>query len=184
MKKTPSQGPIQYEMTSRKLLYFSPASCSPDSARKKPTTPNTSATIARRSDSGSLIPSARNDIEPEYTFSALAQTAPSAMASSVRSASAVGRWLVNPAVGLSAYLPTLVIVAAAAPMISSQTQEIEHPEAGPEARGPAVGVRRQVARVVAGVRVPARRVAEGRPHRDQEPAGDPGHVRARVRLAT
>src|SRR6516162_9791058 len=127
VKKTPSHGPIQYEMISRKLLYLWPASCSPDSARKKPATPNTSATMARRSDSGSLIPSARNDIEPEYTFSALAQTAPSAMASSVTSASAVGRWLVNPAVGLAAYLPTLVIVAAAAPMTSSQTQETKTP---------------------------------------------------------
>ena len=60
--------------------------------------------MARRSVSGSLMPSARNDIEPEYTLSALAQIAPSAMASSVTSASGVARWLVKPAVGLLAYL--------------------------------------------------------------------------------
>ena len=72
---------------------------------------------------------ARNDIEPEYTFSAFAQTAPSAMASSVTSASHGVRWLVKPAVGLSAYLPTSVIVAAAAPTISSATQDTNTPAA-------------------------------------------------------
>src|SRR5258708_2574655 len=90
-------------------------------------TPNASATIARRRDSGSLIPSARNDIEPEYTLSALAQIAPSAIASSVTSASGVARWLVKPAVGLLANALLLVIVAAAAPTTSSTTQETRTP---------------------------------------------------------
>ena len=60
-------------------------------------------------------------------MSALAQIAPSAIASSVTSAIPVGRWLVKPAVGLSAYLSMLVIVAAAAPTISSTTQEMKTP---------------------------------------------------------
>src|SRR3984885_2935924 len=126
-KNTPSHGPIQYEMTSRKLLYLVPASLSPDRARKKPATPNTMATMARRSDPGSLMPRARNDIEPEYTFSALAQTAPSAMASRGMSATAVCRGLVKPPVGLSAYLATLVTVAAAAPTTSSTRHETNTP---------------------------------------------------------
>src|ERR1700730_8985531 len=110
-RNTPSHGPIQYEMTSRKLLYLAPASCSPASATKKPAMPNTIATSARRMDSGSLMPTARNDIEPEYTLSALAQMAPSAIASSVMSAIQVGRWLVKPAVGLPPYLLRLVTAA-------------------------------------------------------------------------
>src|ERR1700722_12340174 len=114
-------------MTSRKLLYFVPASDSPDSARKKPATPNTMATMARRSVSGSLKPMARKDIEPEYTFSALAQTAPSAIASRVMSPIQVGMLLTKPAVGLLAYLSMLVIVAAAAPTVSSSTQEMNTP---------------------------------------------------------
>src|SRR5450755_1331303 len=114
-------------MTSRKLLYLVPASDTPDKARKKPATPNTTATIARRRASGSRTPSARNDIEPEYTFSALAQTAPSAIASSVMSANQGVRWLVKPAVGLAPNLSMLVIVAAAAPTTSSATQERKTP---------------------------------------------------------
>src|SRR5689334_12625134 len=35
-RTTPSQGPIQYEMTSRNASYFAPASDSPDSATKNP----------------------------------------------------------------------------------------------------------------------------------------------------
>ena len=65
-KNTPSHGPIQYAMISRKSLYLVPASCRPDSARKKPATPNTTrhdGPAQRRS--GSLMPMARNDIEPE-----------------------------------------------------------------------------------------------------------------------
>src|SRR5450755_1409269 len=116
-------------MTSRKLLYLVPASDSPDKARKKPATPNTTATIARRRASGSRTPSARNDIEPEYTFSALAQIAPSAIASSVMSAIQVGRWLVKPAVGLLPYLARLVMVAAAAPTISRAAQDRNTPRA-------------------------------------------------------
>src|SRR6266702_207382 len=126
-RNPPSHGPIQYEITSRKSVYLTPASCSPDSATRKPATPNTSATMARRRDSGSLIPSARNDIEPEYTLSALAQIAPSAIASSVTSASGVARWLVKPAVGLSANALLLVIVAAAAPTTSRRMHEANTP---------------------------------------------------------
>ncbi len=126
-KKTPSHGPIQYAMISRKSLYLAPASFRPDSARKKPATPNTSATMALRSASGSLTPRARNDIAPEYTFSAFAQTAPSAIASSVTSASGVARWLVKPAVGLAPNLVLLVTVAAAAPTISSTTHDSKTP---------------------------------------------------------
>jgi len=55
------------------------------------------------------------------------QIAPSAMASSVTSASGVARWLVNPAVGLLAYLAMGVIVAAAAPTISRTAQEMNTP---------------------------------------------------------
>src|ERR1022692_943768 len=124
-KKTPSHGPIQYEMTSRKLLYFWPKSLSPDSATKKPATPSTIATTARPRDVGSLMPRARNDIEPEYTLSALAQIAPSAIARSVTSASGVARWLVKPSVGFLTLL--LVIVAAAAPTISRTTHEMSTP---------------------------------------------------------
>ncbi len=46
-------------------MYLAPASCSPVIATMKPITPNTSATIARRSASGSLMPMATNDIAPE-----------------------------------------------------------------------------------------------------------------------
>src|SRR5215469_7324214 len=116
-------------MISRKLLYLVPASLSPDSARKNPATPKTIATIARRSVSGSLIPRARKDIEPEYTFSALAQTAPSAIARRVTSPIQVGRWLTKPAVGLLMYLLRSVTVAAAAPTTSSATQEMKTPRA-------------------------------------------------------
>src|ERR1700722_20947611 len=111
-------------MTSRKLLYFVPASDSPDSARKKPATPNTMATMARRSVSGSLKPMARKDIEPEYTFSALAQTAPSAIASRVMSPIKVGMLLQKPALGVLASLSVLVIVDASAPTASGSTQEM------------------------------------------------------------
>src|SRR5215469_13263146 len=114
-------------MTSRKLLYFVPASDRPDQATKKPATPNTIATRARRRVSGSLMPMARNDIEPEYTLRAFAQIAPSAIASSVMSPTQVGMWLTKPAVGLFPYLLTLVMVAAAAPTISSTTQETNTP---------------------------------------------------------
>src|SRR5262245_61227303 len=106
-KNTPSHGAIQYAMTSRKLLYLVPASDRPDQATKNPATPNTMATSARRNSSGSLTPMARNDIEPEYTFSALAQIAPSAIASRVTSPTQVGMWLTNPAVGLSPYFVML-----------------------------------------------------------------------------
>src|ERR1700722_17347390 len=114
-------------MTSRKLLYLVPASLSPDRARKKPATPNTMATMARRSDPGSLMPRARNDIEPEHTFSALAQPAPTALATGGMPATAGGGWLVKPAVGLSAYLATRVTVAAAAPTTSSTRHETNTP---------------------------------------------------------
>src|SRR5215469_9462729 len=114
-------------MTSRKLLYLVPASLRPDSARKNPATPNTMATMARRNVSGSLMPRARNDIEPECTFSAFAQTAPSAIASRVTSPIHVGRWLTKPAVGLAWYLATFVMVAAAAPTTSSATHEMKTP---------------------------------------------------------
>src|SRR5580692_7775066 len=110
-------------MTSRKLLYFVPASLRPDRATKKPAMPKTMATMARRMVSGSLMPSARKDIEPEYTLSAFAQTAPSAIASRVTSPIQVGKLLTKPAVGLLAYLSMLVTVAAAAPTVSSTTQE-------------------------------------------------------------
>ncbi len=52
-------------MISRKFWYLVPASFSPVSARTKPIAPNARATIARRSDSGSLMPSAVNDSAPE-----------------------------------------------------------------------------------------------------------------------
>ncbi len=43
-------------MTSRKFSYFEPASFSPLSATRKPTTPKTTATTARLARTGSLIP--------------------------------------------------------------------------------------------------------------------------------
>jgi hypothetical protein len=52
-------------MISRKFSYLVPALCSPLQARKNPIAPNPSATAARRSDSGSLMPSAVNDSAPE-----------------------------------------------------------------------------------------------------------------------
>ena len=64
-KTTASHGAIQYAMISRKFSYFVPALLSPDQARKNPIVPNTSATSARRSASGSLKPSAVNEIAPE-----------------------------------------------------------------------------------------------------------------------
>ena len=128
-------------------MHFAPASFRPDSARKKPATPNTSATMACAA-RWQLYPSTRNDIAPEYTLRAFAQTAPSAIASSVTSASGVARWLVKPAVGLVPNLVLLVTVAAAAPTISSTTHESRTPRP-PHSRGPAVRVRRQITRVVA-----------------------------------
>ena len=52
-------------MISRKFSYLVPALCSPLQARKNPTMPNPTATIARRRASGSLIPIAVNEIAPE-----------------------------------------------------------------------------------------------------------------------
>src|SRR5690242_20315072 len=83
--------------------------------------------MALRRASGNFTPSARNDIAPEYTLRAFAQTAPNAIASSVTSARGVARWLVKPAVGLSANLELLVTVAAAAPTISRTTQDKKTP---------------------------------------------------------
>ena len=60
-------------------------------------------------------------------MSALAQMAPSAIASSVSFAIHVGRLLVKPSVGLAMYLSMFVIVPAAAPTISSTTQETKTP---------------------------------------------------------
>src|SRR5262250_1483991 len=95
----------------------------------KPITPNASATIARRSASGSLIPIATNDIAPEYTLSTFAQTAPSAMASRVRSARAVGRCPVKVPVGSPSDAAALAAVADAAPAISRTTQDRNSPAA-------------------------------------------------------
>ena len=142
--------------------------------------------MALRSASGSLTPSARNDIAPEYTLSAFAQTAPSAIASSVTSASGVARWLVKPAVGLAPNLVLLVTVAAAAPTISSTTHDSKTPRPAhiPVALRSVSGG--QVTRVVAGIGVPARRITERGAERD-EPAADStgealGRRRTRVRL--
>ena len=52
-------------MISRKFSYSVPALGSALQARKNPMVPNPSATIARRSDSGSLMPIAVNDSAPE-----------------------------------------------------------------------------------------------------------------------
>ena len=82
------------------------------------------------------MPSARNDIEPEYTLSAFAQTAPSAIASSVTSASR-RRWLTKPAVGLPEYLPALGDRGRGRAATSSTTQETNTPRPAhrPVARG-------------------------------------------------
>ncbi len=59
-------------------------------------------------------------------FSTFAAIAPSAMASRVRSARAVGRWPVNEPVGLSTAAAPLT-VAEAAPAASSRTQDTNTP---------------------------------------------------------
>ena len=60
-------------------------------------------------------------------FSTFAATAPSAMASRVRSASAVGRCPVKVPVGSPMIAPMPVTVADAAPAISRTTQERNSP---------------------------------------------------------
>ena len=60
-------------------------------------------------------------------LSTFAATAPIAMASRVRSASAVGRWPVKEPVGSPRAAPTLVTVADAAPAISSTAQDRNSP---------------------------------------------------------
>ena len=62
---TASHGAIQYAMISRKFSYLVPALLSPLQARKNPMVPNPRATIARRIESGSLMPIAVNDSAPE-----------------------------------------------------------------------------------------------------------------------
>ena len=62
-------------------------------------------------------------------------------------------------------------VTAAAPTVSSSTQETNSPTAA-KMPGGAAGARAEVAGVVGGVGVPAGRVAEGRGQRDPEAAGD------------
>src|ERR1700761_7675612 len=115
-------------MMSRKFSYLVPALCSPLQARKNPMMPKPTATIARRRDNGSLMPSAGNEIAPEEMLSALAAIAPIAMPISVRSASQVGSALVKAAVGLApAPAATLVIVPEAAPTVSSRTQDRNTP---------------------------------------------------------
>ena len=92
---------------------------------------------------------------------ALAAIAPSAMASSVRSPTTVGRWPVNAVVGLQC-LAGRRCVAEAAPTISSTTHETKTPSPAYRPVRLLRRRRRQVAGVVGGVGVPAGGVAEGR----------------------
>src|SRR5262249_13591168 len=104
-------------------------------------------------------------------FSTFAATAPSAMASRVRSASTVGRWPVKAPGGAAEAGAAAVDGGGGAAGDLQDHAGQEQPEAGPERDRLPAGLRREVAGVVGGVGVPAARVAGRRAGGQQEPAG-------------
>src|SRR5579859_4576307 len=119
---TPSHGPIQYEMISRKFSYFDTL-FRPSKATIIPATPKTSATAARAECVGSRMPIAMNEIEPEYTFSAFAAIAPSTTAIKVSLPIHVGSRFVKES-GARELCPA---VTTAAPATSSSTHDQNTP---------------------------------------------------------